>query len=177
MQQFLFKSIVLVTLIVGCGKTKTQLANDIYQCFPEKVFLFRHAEKQKIRGENNPELTRKGFLRANALASFLSKEQPGIVFSSEYARTQQTANPIARAWDVGINIHTAKDPQGQIDKVLKLCSKNVIIVGHSNTIPGLLKLLGINNEVVIGDEQYGDLFTISWKEGKVQMSIEQIGVE
>ena len=62
MQQILFKSIVLVTLIVGCGKTKTQLANDIYQCFPDKVFLFRHAEKQKIRGEKNPELTKKGFL-------------------------------------------------------------------------------------------------------------------
>lgn len=168
---------MLVTLIAGCGKTKTQLANDIYQCFPEKVFLFRHAEKQKIRGENNPELTKKGFLRANALASFLSKEQPGIVFSSEYARTQQTANPIANAWDVDINIHTSKDPKGQIDKVLKLCRKNVIIVGHSNTIPGLLKRLGINNEVVIDDEQYGDLFTISWKEGKVQMSIEQIEVE
>ena len=50
-------------------------------------------------------------------------------------------------------------------------------VGHSITIPGLLKLLGINNEVVIDDEQYGDLFTISWNEGKVQMSIEQIEVE
>ena len=136
---------MLVTLIAGCGKTKTQIVDDTYQCFPEKVFLFRHAEKQKIRGENNPELTKKGFLRANALASFLSKEQPGIVFSSEYARTQQTANPIARVWDVGINVHTAKDPQGQIDKALKLCGKNVIIVGHSNTIPGLLKLLGIKS--------------------------------
>ena len=48
---------------------------------------------------------------------------------------------------------------------------------RDSTIPGLLKLLGINNEVVIDDEQYGDLFTISWKEGKVQMSIEQIEVE
>jgi len=37
--------------------------------------------------------------------------------------------------------------------------------------------LGINNEIVIDDEQYGDLFIISWNEGNVQMSIEQIELE
>ena len=35
-----------------------------------------------------------------------------------------------------------------------------LIVGHSNTVPEILKKLGVSEPVHIDDEQFGDLFVV-----------------
>ena len=110
--------IIVIISIQGCVSSKSAYSVDDFQCYPQAVYLFRHAEKQKIKGEKNPELTKEGFIRAEALAESLSSIQNGIIFSSEYKRTQQTINPLAKKWNSNIIIHTASDPEGQIKKTL-----------------------------------------------------------
>ena len=175
MKQIQLFIIIAIFLLQGCGSAKSAYSVDDFQCYPDAVYLFRHAEKQKIKGEKNPELTKEGFIRAEALAESLSSIQNGIIFSSEFKRTQQTINPLAKKWNSNIIIHTASDPEGQIKKALNKCNKNIIISGHSNTIPNLIRLFGIDDELKIEDEQYGDLYKIEWSSRSPILTITHIG--
>ena len=53
--------------------------------------------------------------------------------------------------------------------------KTVIISGHSNTLPNLIKLFGVDDEITIEDNQYGDLFMIQWLNGLPTLTITQVG--
>src|SRR5436309_7919351 len=60
------------------------------------VFVVRHAEKT-TGGGNDPELSPAGHKRADALARILKDSQITAVFVTEFKRTQETAEPTARA--------------------------------------------------------------------------------
>ena len=81
----------------------------------------------------------------------------------------------AKKWNVDLKIHRAGDPSGQVAKAVSHCGKSVIIAGHSNTVPGLIKLFGIKDEVVIEDSQYGDLYMIRWENKSPVLSITFVG--
>jgi len=170
-------SLLMMMLIgwMGCASSNSTHTVEDFQCFPESVYLFRHAEKQIIKGEKNPELTKDGFARSDALAEALKDIQNGVIYSSEFKRTQQTVNPLAGVWNTNVNIHTAHDPEGQIERALSHCGKTVIISGHSNTLPNLIGLFGIIDEITIKDDQYGDLYRIQWADGQPVLTITQVG--
>ena len=176
MKQIQLLLITVIFTIQGCLSSKSTYSVEDFQCYPKAIYLFRHAEKQIIEGEKNPELTMEGFIRAEALADSLSLIQNGIIFSSEFKRTQQTVNPLAKKWNSDILIHTASDPEGQIKKALEKCNKTVIISGHSNTIPNLIRLFGIDDELKIEDDQYGDLYKIEWSSKSPILTVAHIGV-
>ena len=167
--------LILALGFMGCGSLNRAPTVDDFQCYPQLVYLFRHAEKKIIKGEKDLELTRAGFARADQLAEDLKDIQNGIIFSSEYKRTQQTVNPLASAWNTNVKIHTANDPRGQVNRALSYCKKTVLISGHSNTVPNLIRLFGVIDEITISDNQYGDLFQIQWLEGKPNLTITQVG--
>ncbi len=169
---FLF---MCVLTLMGCGGSIPSNAIEDFQCYPSSVYLFRHAEKQIIKGEKNPELTKAGFARSDALAIALKDVQNGIIYSSEFKRTQQTVNPLASVWNTDVNIHTAHDPEGQIERALSHCGKTVIISGHSNTLPNLIELFGVLDEITIADDQYGDLYQIQWQNGQPSITITHVG--
>ena len=171
------KKVIFIILIQfsGCTAPKSAYQAEDFTCYPKAVYLFRHAEKQVIKGEDNPELTKAGFVRSNALAEAMTDISAGLIYSSEYARTQQTAAPLAKQWSTDINIKTAKDPEAQVDIALANCNLHVIIVGHSNTIPNLISLFGVVEAITIEDNQYGDLFIIEWENAKPKLRVEQVG--
>tara|TARA_B100001167_G_scaffold152677_1_gene100089 strand:- start:100 stop:627 length:528 start_codon:yes stop_codon:yes gene_type:complete len=173
----MMKKVILIILIQfsGCTAPKSTYQTEDFTCYPKAVYLFRHAEKQIIKGEDNPELTRAGFSRSNALAKAMADITPGLIYSSEYTRTQQTVAPLAKQWGSDIIIKTAKDPEAQVEAALSNCNKHVIIAGHSNTIPNLISLFGVMEEITIEDNQYGDLFIIEWENAKPKLRIEQVG--
>lgn len=176
MKQLKIISLFIMLWILGCAPSTPAYSADSFQCYPKSVYLFRHAEKQIIKGEKNPELTKDGFARADALAEVLKDVQDGVVYASEFKRTQQTVNPLASVWQTDVNIQTAHDPEGQIERALSHCKKTVIISGHSNTIPNLIGLFGIVDEITISDDQYGDLFQIQWKDGKPVLTVTQVNI-
>ena len=171
--KFLLLSIFL--FVIGCSSSKPTNTYEDFQCYPKAVYLIRHAEKMIIEGEKNPELTRVGINRAEALPGALADAIPGFIYSSEYTRTQQTVAPLSKAWERDISIKTAREPQLQIEVALSHCDQNVVIAGHSNTMPHLISLFGIQDEISIEDNQYGDLFIIQWQEGKPSVTIEHFG--
>ena len=48
---------------------------------------------------------------------------------------------------------------GLIDKV-KASDGNVLVVGHSNTVPEIIKSLGVSEPVAIPDDQFDNLFVV-----------------
>ena len=41
---------------------------------------------------------------------------------------------------------------------------NALVVGHTNTIPDLIKALGITKPIAIGENEYDDLFVVQVSE-------------
>jgi broad specificity phosphatase PhoE len=124
------------------------------------IFLVRHAEKA---GGDNPDLTEAGRARAESLASVLKDAGITAIYTSEVKRTQQTAAPLAKALHVEAAVIPAKESAALVAK-LKSSSGNALVVGHSNTIPEIIKALGITTSVNIADNDYDNLFLVVLEE-------------
>ena len=123
------------------------------------VFLVRHAEKADGAGVDpkNPDLSSAGRARAESLARMLRDAGVVAIFASEYARTQQTAEEMSRASGADVTVVPAKDLGALVEK-LKATEGNVLVVGHSNTLPEIIKKLGVEKPVQIAETDYDNLF-------------------
>ena len=139
----------------------------------QTIFIVRHAERAdggagggaSMTGNasmmaNDPDLSESGRRRAEALAETLRDSGVKAVFVTEYKRTQQTAQPVARKLGLQPVIVSAKDPAALLDKI-KAVEGPVLVVGHSNTVPELLTKLGVSNAPKLGDSDYDDLFIVT----------------
>jgi broad specificity phosphatase PhoE len=131
------------------------------------VFVVRHAERASSAAPaagsammaDDPPLSAAGEQRAARLAAMLAAADIGHIFTSEYRRTKQTADPIAKQLGITPVSIAAKDPDALIARVRGV-EGNALIVGHSNTVPDLLKKLGVAEPVAIGDNDYDNLFVV-----------------
>jgi broad specificity phosphatase PhoE len=123
------------------------------------IVVVRHAEKASTDG-NDPELSVAGQKRAEALARILKDSQITAVFVTELKRTQQTAAPTARAAHLTPTVLQAGDIPGLVAK-LRALNGNALVVGHGNTIPDLMKALGITTPVTIPEDDYTEIFLVS----------------
>ena len=122
------------------------------------VFIVRHAEKASTDGKD-PDLSVQGQRRADALAHILKDSQIMSVFVTEFKRTQETAAPTARAAHVIPAVVPANDIGALVQK-LRALNGNALVVGHGNTIPDLLKALGIATPVSIPEDDYTEIFAV-----------------
>ena len=129
------------------------------------VFLVRHAERAdagmaaaKMAGAD-PELSDAGKARAQALAGLLKDAQIAAIFTTQYKRTKDTAQPLAAAAGLQPVTVDSNDAAGLVAKV-KAATGNVLVVGHSNTVPDVIKSLGISEPIAIADDQFDNLFVV-----------------
>jgi broad specificity phosphatase PhoE len=123
------------------------------------VFVVRHAEKA-TGGGNDPELSPAGHKRADALARILQDSQITAIFVTEFKRTQETAAPTAKETHITPTIIPSTDIAGLALK-LHAMNANALVVGHGNTIPDLMKALGIAIPINIPDADYTEIFVVS----------------
>jgi broad specificity phosphatase PhoE len=122
------------------------------------VFIVRHAEKAGTDGKD-PDLSVQGQKRADALAHILKDSQITSVFVTEFKRTQETAAPTARAAHVSPTVVPA-NAMGILVEKLRALNGNALVVGHGNTIPEVLKALGITTPVSIPEDDYTEIFAV-----------------
>jgi broad specificity phosphatase PhoE len=122
------------------------------------VFIVRHAEKASPGGKD-PDLSADGQKRADALANILKDSQITAVFVTEFKRTQETATPTAKASQVSPTVIPANDIGVLVEK-LRTLNGNALVVGHGNTIPDLLKAIGIATPVSIPEDDYAEIFAV-----------------
>ena len=132
------------------------------------IFVVRHAEKESDAPDTP--LSDKGRSRAACLAQTLKDAHISAVLTSQYIRTKQTAAPItelAHAHAESFDAKAALQIAAAAQEAAK--SGNVLIVGHSNTIPQLMSALGAPS-VSIPDSSFDQLFIVNASEPK-QMAI------
>jgi len=124
------------------------------------VFVVRHAERADSGGMTaaDPDLSAAGRARAESLANVLKDAGIVVVFATEFKRTQQTAAPVAKA--TGLSVTTAPTETAALVEIVKATIGNVLVVGHSNTVPELIKALGVTTPVTVGDTEYDNLFIV-----------------
>jgi broad specificity phosphatase PhoE len=123
------------------------------------VVIVRHAEKA-ADGGTDPDLSAAGRARADALARILKDSGITGIFTSEFKRTQETAAPTATSAHLTPTVVAAKDTAALVAKLHQL-NGNALVVGHGDTIPNLVKALGINVAVTIPDTDYSELFIVT----------------
>src|SRR5512134_2687076 len=135
---------------------------------PQAVVVVRHAEKISDEDER---LTEAGRARADRLAEMLKRSGVSAIYSTDTERTIGTAKPLADALGLKIRIYDVRPVEGRFDFapfVERLREEApdgiVLVVGHSNTVPPLLRALGCAEEVSIASGDYDDLFVVAPKE-------------
>ncbi|MBK9385858.1 MAG: nuclear transport factor 2 family protein [Planctomycetes bacterium] len=127
---------------------------------PTVVYLVRHSEKALESG-SDPELSEVGRARSARLVEILRSVPVEALIASQYRRTQQTLAPLAAAR--GLTVKTI--PADEVDILAAelrgpLSGRTILLSGHSNTIPELLKLLGVAEPPAIEDRDYSNLFCV-----------------
>ena len=123
------------------------------------IVIVRHAEKA-TNGGNDPDLSPAGRARADALARILKDSGITAIFTTEFKRTQETAAPIATSTHLMPTVVAAKDTAGLVAKLHQM-KGNALVVGHGDTIPNIIKALGIDRPINIPDEDYSELLIVT----------------
>jgi 2,3-bisphosphoglycerate-dependent phosphoglycerate mutase len=128
------------------------------------VFVVRHAERADGgaagMSTSDPDLSNAGKARAQSLAAALKDAGITSIYVTEFKRTQQTAAPLAQALGIHVTVVPSKDMAALIDK-LKAAAGNTLVIGHSNTVPEVIKQLGISDPVKLNDTDYDFLFVVT----------------
>jgi 2,3-bisphosphoglycerate-dependent phosphoglycerate mutase len=123
------------------------------------IYLIRHAEKADQSAD--PNLSEAGMLRAQNWAVILQDIPFAACYSTPYNRTQQTIEPTAANNQQEVILYNPDD-FSLADVIENHYAKNVLIVGHSNTIPELInQFLGEEIYPTIDELQFGNLYKIT----------------
>lgn len=107
----------------------------------------------------DPELSEAGRARAKALVGVLKDAKITSIFITQYKRTRDTAQPLADA--NGIPTVTIDATDGaRLVQTIEAATGNVLVVGHSNTLPEVIKALGIGDPVTIAEEEFDNVFLV-----------------
>lgn len=134
------------------------LAPVIALAAPNVIYITRHGEKLAV--DKDPDLAVKGVARARMVAHLLQKTGIRHVFSTDTRRTRQTAQPLAERLGLQVELYDGAKPAPAIEKIKSLGGPT-LLVGHSNTVPDLVKMLGGGGVPPIGDEEYDRLYQLT----------------
>ena len=81
------------------------------------------------------------------------------IYATEFKRTQQTAAPLAKILDITVTIVPAKQT-ALLTSELRELHANALAVSHGNSIPELIKSLGLDTPINIPESDYDNLFVI-----------------
>ena len=114
----------------------------------EAIYVVRHAER--VDDEKLSLLSPEGHARAARLAGMLRDAGITHVFVSEYERTAQTAAPLAERLGLTPAVVRADDMGALLERLRATGPKaRVLVAGHSDTVPALLKALGCTEAITI----------------------------
>jgi broad specificity phosphatase PhoE len=122
------------------------LCINLLQAQTNTYILIRHAEKDtSALGSTmmtaDPPLSKEGEQRAIKLISALKSYTIDSIYSTNYTRTKNTVEPIAKKLRKKVYVYDPKKLKDFATQLLLAKGKTILIVGHSNTTPALANLL------------------------------------
>lgn len=126
-------------------------------------YIVRHAEK--VDNSVNPALSDLGKERAEDLKKELSDKGISMIYSTNFIRTKNTAQPLAISKGLPVRIYAASPADSMrvfIEKLKQIKGKRVLVVGHSNTtkyvVNGLLEQDTLRSD--IPDNDFDNLYIV-----------------
>jgi len=131
-------------------------------------FLIRHAEKVRENPANkNPDLNERGFQRAENWKKVLQHVSFDAIFSTDFMRTLHTAEPIAKKFNLKPVLYNPSKVDFELFQ-LENEGKNVLIVGHSNTIPQFVNgLIHQQKYQEMDDAEFSHLYIVTVKGNQI----------
>ena len=155
-------------LVVSQSSSIAQSAGDL-----PVIVVVRHANKASLPADDPP-LTPVGVKRARDLAAALRNAGVTGIITTELRRTRETAGPLATA--LGIKVEVAqRGPRGSVEhlEALETAARRhvgaVLVIGHDDTVPGLIAHLGGPRLPNICDLVYDNFFMLVPTKGKVSL--------
>jgi len=134
------------------------------------IILIRHAERESgsMASATDPPLSAAGIDRAQRVAKRIGKFHPGVIYSTNYKRTRDTVEPLAKKRGKTVEIYDPANAKDLAAKMLASKTKRFVVVGHSNTIPPLANLLtGKDLFKNLQETEYSVIYVIRMRNGKV----------
>jgi broad specificity phosphatase PhoE len=128
------------------------------------VILIRHADRDVppagTPDDPGPSLNDKGMARSRKLVHVLSTAGIQAVYTSHFTRAKMTAKPFLVAhFDLPtVRLDAATELKDHI--LTHHAGQTVLVVGHSNTVPELIELLGGPSLSIIDDCEFDNLFVL-----------------
>lgn len=125
--------------------------------------LVRHAEKSTVG--TDPSLTAIGTTRAKKLRDILSVFELNRIYSTNYKRTLETAQPTATDQGLTVlNYEPLEHNELIADVMDTITDGKLLIICHSNTIANFLNALsGTSSYSDLADSEYDNLFIVQTK--------------
>lgn len=130
------------------------------QAAPTIIYVVRHAEKAADDPDpRDPGLSALGLARREALGRTLADVPLRAVYATEYRRTRETVQPLAEGRGLAVTVAPARDAAGLAKTILESHrGETVLVAGHSNTVPAILRALGAAEAPDLAESDYDDLF-------------------
>ena len=122
------------------------------------IYVVRHLNTPA--GATDPDLTPEGHSNAERLKDWFAGRPLDAIISSEARRAQQTISPLAKAKGMVPRLYDPKDT-AKLIAIAKERPGDILIVGHSNTVPDIVEGLGGERPADMPLEQLGDIWEIS----------------
>ncbi len=140
-------------------------------------YIVRHAEKDT---GNNPAISAAGKNRAGDLYRVLKNKKIDLILVSQFRRSGMTADSLRIYKNIDTLHYTADATSDLIlKKIISSAgnAKSILIIGHSNTLPSIIKKLGVENYLQkdIPDTEYDHLFIVKYKSGKAILQSKKYG--
>lgn len=139
---------------------------------PKTVFLIRHAEKADAPRQDPP-LNEAGKARAQELAWMFEGSGIKTIITSQFLRAKQTAEPLAKKLGLSVTpMAIAMSPanpqqvsEQSIAEIVRQVNEKpgeaVLVIGHSNTVPEVIRTLGGDVVPTIDEKKFDDLFVVT----------------
>jgi len=134
------------------------------------ILIVRHAEKQVNAGDD-PHLSEAGVARAEALVTVAEHANVGAVYVSQFLRTKETAAALsAKHTEIPVIVlpvdKSAEYPKLIAKEILsKQSGKTVLVVSHSNIVPGIVEELTKIKVPPIPDDEFSRLYIVTLRPG------------
>ena len=131
------------------------------------VYVMRHAEKQTSDPQDqDPPLAPAGEARALELAQLFGRAPKGqgldAVIVSEFRRTQDTVRPLANRLGIPVIVVKADEPARAAKRALaENRGGRVLIVGHSDTVPEIVRELSGIDVGPMSEADYGIIYVVA----------------
>jgi phosphohistidine phosphatase SixA len=129
------------------------------------VYVIRHAEYTP--GPQDPSLNQTGRDRAEQLLRVLYKAKVDAIFCTQWTRTKETAQPLATKNNIAPITYQDTDISGLMQQIRSETyrGKNLLVIGHSNTVPSIIRELIPGCPVIWQDvaNYHHDLFIVTFR--------------